>query len=581
MDLSFANPAGFLALLALPVVLGIHFFQRQSQRVVTSTLFLFDALNPVSAEGRRLDRLRNSLPLWLQLAAVVLLAWLLAGPRWLRRDSSLRVVVVVDSSVSMLAFRDELGRTVPARLRSLARTAAKTEWLLLETDPAQPTLYAGTELTGLLAALDRWTPHLGTHDFAPALNAARGLVREPGIAMFVTDRKSDVPDGVETLAIGHPVDNCGWVGVTVEGDRWRALVQNHSATPQTRTWHLEAGGTVGVDESLTLAPGQIRTLAGAFPAGQDRCELVLTADKFSLDDRLPLVRPEPKRISLSVGGGKELEELLRRLAGSVPNAEIVDASRTADVRLDGFAPEGELHTNATHAILFAPPGPPSATYLSGEPLAENVPLTAGLIWSGLLCKQTDPIPPQPGDETLVWQGERPLILLRHSAGSARALCVNFDVLQSNVDRLPAFVVLVNRFVEMVRGEKAAFERLNVETNQPLNVVAFLDGGPMPAAEGGVFRAPFKPDFFQIKQGDRTLLDAAAHFADSRQADFKAAASFDTLEGKTSAMRGRNSREDFLWPFFALALGAILLANWAATGQRREASPTFARGGSPG
>ncbi len=167
MDLSFANPAGFWALLALPVVLGIHFLQRQSRRVVTSTLFLFDALNPVSAQGRRVERLRNSLPLWLQLAAVVLLAWLLAGPRWLRRDSTQRVVVVLDSSVSMLAFHDELGRALPSRLHSLDRTAARTEWRLLETDPARPTLYAGTDLAGLLAALARWTPHLGTHDFAP------------------------------------------------------------------------------------------------------------------------------------------------------------------------------------------------------------------------------------------------------------------------------------------------------------------------------------------------------------------------------------------------------------------------------
>ena len=578
MDLSFANPAGFWALLALPVVLGIHFLQRQSRAVVTSTLFLFDALNPVSAQGRRVERLRNSLPLWLQLAAVVLLAWLLAGPRWLRRDSSLRVVVVLDSSVSMLAFHDELTRALPTRLRSLAHTAAKTEWRLLETDPARPTLYAGTELSGLLAALDHWTPHLGTHDFAPALNAARGMVREAGVALFVTDRKTDVPDGVDLLAVGYPVDNVGWVGVTVDGDRWRALVQNHSASTQTRAWHQEIDGVAGAEATLTLAPGQIRTLGGAFPAGKDRCELVLGADKFTLDDRLPLVRPEPKRLALYVGGANEPGGFLRRFADSVPRAELVAEPAKADVRLDVYPTDPRA---AGPAVWFAPPAADSPPYLPGEPLAENHPLNAGLVWNGLLCKQMESIPAQKDDETLVWQGDRALIFLRGNP-AARSLVVNFDVRQSNADRLPAFVVLLNRFLETVREQKVGFERLNVETNQLLRMASDPTGPPPRMPDGdATFRAPFAPGFFEVRQGDRTLLDAAAHFADARQADFKTASTADTLEGKTSRMLEHNSREDFLWPIFALALGAVFLANWAATGRGRERSSAPVKGGLPG
>ncbi len=578
MDLNFANPAGFWALLAWPVVLGIHFLQRQSRQVVTSTMFLFDALNPVSAQGRRVDRLRNSLPLWLQLAVVVLLAWLLAGPRWLRRDSSQRVVVVLDSSVSMLAFHDELGRVLPARLRSLVRIAARTEWRLLETDSARPTLYAGAELSGLLAALDHWTPHLGTHDFAPALNAAHNLTREAGLAVFVTDRPAAVPDGVDLLAIGHPVDNVGWVGVSVDGDRWRALVQNHSASTQTRSWHQEVAGAVGADASLTLAPGQIRTLNGAFPAGKDRCELVLGADCFTLDDRLPLVRPESKRLALFVGGANEPGNFPHRFAASVPQADIVDDPAKADVRLDVYSPGAPA---VARTILFAPPVADSLTYLLGEPLAENHPLNTGLVWNGLLCKQMDAIPAQKDDETLVWQGDRALIFLRGNRVGP-SLVVNFDVRQSNADRLPAFVVLLNRFLETVREEKVAFERLNVETNQLLPVPGDPAGPPPRMPDGdATLRAPFAPGFFEVRQGDRVLLDAAAHFTDAREADFKAAGAMDTLEGKTSRTLARNSREDFLWPFFALSLGATLLANWAATGRKRETPTATVKGGLPG
>ena len=581
MDLSFANPAGFWALLALPVPCWASIFssvnRNESSRARCSS---FDALSPVSAAGPpRGPAAQLSAALAATYHAVVLLAWLLAGPRWLRRDSSLRVVVVLDSSVSMLAFRDELGRARCHRgcVRWLARLPS-TEWRLLETDPTRPTLYAGTELSGLLAALDRWTPHLGTHDFAPALNTARGLARETGTAVFVTDRPTGVPDGVDVLAVGHPLDNVGWVGVSVDGDRWRALVQNHSASAQTRSWHQEADGVVGADASLTLAPGQIRTLGGSFPAGKDRCELVLGADQFSLDDRLPLVRPEPKRLALFVGGTNEPGNFLHRFADSVPQAEIVDDPAKADVRLDVYSPGAPP---ATHAILFAPPAADGATFLSGDPLAENDPLSAGLTWNGLLSKQTEAIPAQKDDQTLVWQGDRSLIFLR-GRNAERSLVVNFDVRQSNADRLPAFIVLLNRFLKTVREEKVAFERLNVETNQLLQVPGDPAGPPPRMPDGdATLRAPFAPGFFEVRQGDRVLLEAAAHFADAREADFKTAGSMDTLEGKTARMLEHNSREDFLWPFFALALGAVFLANWAATGRGRKASAATVKRGLPG
>ena len=571
MDLSFANPAGFWALAGLPVVLAIHFLQRESRRVVTSVLFLFESLGPVSAQGRRFERLRGSLPLWLQIAVVLLLTWLLVGPRWLRRDSGQRIVVVLDSSVSMLAFRAELDRALAARLHALAGTAARTEWRLVESDPARPTLYAGPDLDGLLTALAQWNPHLGKHDFLPALNAARSLTRDAGIALFATDRRAALPDGVGLLAVGRPIENCGWVGVSVEGDNWRALVKNHSDAPQTRTWHIESDGASGPDAALTLAPGQTRTLAGAFPPGRDRCELVLSPDAFALDDRLPIVRPLAKRLTLCVEPATPLDDFLHRLAGSVPQADTV--SGKADVRLGVYS---AVAPSDGPGIGFAAAEKETSDYLAGELVAETHPLTTGLTWNGLLCKQTDPIPARDGDEVLLWQGERPLIFLRVGR-AGRTLLVNFDVRQSNADRLPAFVVLLDRFIESIRARKVTFERLNVETNHLLQL-ALDDDRPPPRIPGGdasPLRAPAVPGFFEVTQGSRPLLAAAAHFSDAREADFRDATTVDTLAGERSRLIAHNSRQDVLWPVFALLLGAVCLANWAATGELRrpaDASP---------
>ena len=558
MNITFANLAGFWALLGLPVVLAIHFLQRESRRIVTSTLFLFDQLAPVSAQGRRFERLRNSLPLWLQITAVLLLTWLLVGPRWVRRESTQRIVVVLDSSVSMLAFRDDALHALQSRLPRLARAAGTTEWRVLETDTSRPTLYAGDDVHAALDALTRWQPRLGTHDFAPALRTAQSLARGTGLALFVTDRPTALPDGVALLAVGHPLDNCGFAGLTVEEDAWHALVKNYAGTPQTRSWHVETAGAASAPQTLTLEPGQTRTLSGPFPTAQDRCELVLSGDKFPLDDRLPIVRPQPKPLTVAAQPGTPLDAFLTRFAASIPDsAPVVNAP---DVRLavnDPAAPGP--------AVVFATQDAPAANFLTGDIVAENDPLTTGLAWNGLLVRDTPSLPAQPDDETLLWQGERPLIFLR-GGGSHRSLFVNFDLRQSNADRLPAFVVLLNRFVETIRADKVAPERLNVETDERLAVASDPARGPLVNSDGNSpSRAPVAPGFFTISQNNRPLLTGAAYFADPREADFRDAATEDTLQGKFAPLTERHRHADFLAPVWALLLGVACLWNWLATG----------------
>src|ERR1051326_1563747 len=101
----FANPVGLWALLGVPPILAIHFLQQRARVARTSTWFLIEKLAPDSARGRTWDRLRSSRTLWLQLLAVLAVTWLLAEPRWVRAESAQTVVIVLDASASMEAFR--------------------------------------------------------------------------------------------------------------------------------------------------------------------------------------------------------------------------------------------------------------------------------------------------------------------------------------------------------------------------------------------------------------------------------------------------------------------------------------------
>lgn len=557
--LSFGNPLGLLALLAIPAILAIHFLQRESRRVITSTLFLLEQLAPESAQGRRFQRLTNSVPLLLQLLSALLLTWLLVQPRWLSRQSTHRVIIVLDSSISTLPFHDRLVRDLDRRTARLARAAALTEWHLMGSDTTRAKLYSGSDRAALLAAIRDWKPHLGAHDFTPALQMAQSLSRGTGTIVFASDRASAVPEGVRLLAVGEPLENCGFAGATSNGAEWRVLVRNYGRIQQRRAWWVETKGQQSPKQEVTLEPGQSLALSGVVPEGADACELMLTGDSFPLDDRLPIVLPQPKRLQIAARADAPFAEFFDQLLKSIESVDSV--ATTADLQLAVYDPFRPTLPDAT-AVVFVADQSPSTKLLPGNIVAENHRLNAESNWSGLLCRESLRVPSKEGDQTLVWQGDRPLIFLRES-GTTSLLVVNFDLRASNAARLPAFVLMLHRFIESVRDGKIASEARNVQTNQLLTVAAD-PAQPPPTVTGGTpgaLRAPAEPGFFEVKQRDAVLLRAAAQFADAREADFRDAAAIDGLGDAAGRLVEQHSEPDFLAPLWALLLSGAMVASW--------------------
>jgi len=498
----------------------------------------------------------------MQLAAALLAAWLLAQPRWIRPDATQHVMLVLDSTVSMEAFRDQLLRAVDDDTARLAAAAAHTEWQVLETDTTRPTVYSGSARDALMAALRAWRPHLGAHDPGPQIQAAQAMLGGKGTLIFVTLRRAQLPDGVRLLAVGHPIDHCGFCGVTVTGSNWRALARNYGATAQRRHWWVEAGGQKSAPQELALQPGATVELSGGFPPGMSRCELVMDADDFALDSRLPILVPRLKHLAVRVAPSEEFQDFFKQFLGSLDRA---DLSGTApDLTLAPYDPLAPALPNR-NAIVFVADPSPSSKFPTGNVTAAARSLASELNWSGLLANDSLAIPLEPGDETLVWQGDRPLIFLRHD-GPATLLAVNFDLRASNAAQLPAFILLLHRFAEQIRAAKPDEEARNFETGEALTVSANA-ALPQPViAESGepAYRAPSRPGFFKvIQQGQqgRELLDGAAHFADARAADFHDAASADEVREESARTLRRNSQPDPLAPVWLLLLGMAMTASW--------------------
>lgn len=579
-----SNPLGLWALAAIPAILIIHTLQERSRRVRASTLFLLDFAQPVSTGGVRWERLRQSLPMWLQILAALLLAWVLVEPRWITEQSRQTVVVVLDSSVSMSAFHEELSPALAGPLSRWNGIASHTDWHLLQSDQRQPTLYRGPDLPKMLDALVTWEPMLGTHEITDSLNQARGLVKEHGAVLFVSDHLQSLPAGVGLISIGDKIDNVGWTGIEILANkgnqtatRWRATLHSYSPEPVKRDWWLEFSdaATPAVRQSVTLTPGQTITLEGDLPPGKSAATLRLSVDEFTWDDTLPFVTPEQQIVTIDFRLPEAAGDTLRKMIEAIDGVEFIkDPTQTADILV------GEIGTAAPQNAILTQTDP--TTELSPDwTIAEEHPLTHDLHWMGLLT----PTPPQlfvaDGDQPLLWKKDRILALIRHdqtedAARPTQRLILNWNLAGSNAGRLPSMLIFLQRFIQQIRETKTDTWAANVETRQAIPLPPSPKDHQQKATLGDsgepfLNRAPDHPGFFTVNLNGQPWLTAAARFADTREADFTHAETEDTSDTLRLQSAKQQTEADPWTSLYLLGSLAALIISWAVR-TRRPATP---------
>ena len=587
---SFANPAGLWALIGIPAILLIHFLQRKAQSFPVSTLFLLEKTHREANTGRNFDRLTNSIPLWMQLLAVLLITWLMTEPRFPMARSTQRIAIVLDSSASMSVSKELIITSLAEQLPPLKGFATEVEYTVLESIPGKPRIYAGKNTEELLAALKAWQPLAPLTDPTLALRLARSLVSRDGIVLFVTDTPVEVlPFDARLLAAGEKIDNCGFTGVTFEEKEgsllWRATLQNYSDKEITRTWQIDSGnGQLSPPKSITLEPRSLLTLQANFPSKSERIKLILSADQFPLDDTLHLVRPAPKQLFLSTAA--PLEALGKKILRSIENMQPV-GTQAADLSLVSYDPLDPVLPEG-NAVIFSNDATQGGQYLAGGIIATQHPLMNGINWQALLIRETISLEIRPSDEVLLRQAERPLILLRSTPATAtvpasQQLLFNFDPRLSNIDTQPALSVCLLRFAEQIRSKKIAKSQENWECGQPLNIAIkpstaalFLDRldaqgktlASQSIAPNQPLFAPAEPGFYQVRQGEEILVTSAAYFADTREADFSLCASENQLtDAQTNTVQAHSSGDPF-YHYWIILLLLLLIASWIFIKERK-------------
>lgn len=577
MGLIFAQPWGFLALLAIPVVLLIHMLQRERRILPTSTLFLWQSLTPESTPGRRLERLLPSLPLLFQILAVLLLTWILAQPRWLRSDIEQRVVIVVDESASMRVFLADAATSLEPVLRRLDRQAQSTSWAILSSRTDRLALYQGDDSREALNALRALNPLLPTHDPAPALREAQRLAGANGIVLFLTDREPPpLPEGVGVYAFGEPFPRVGFTGLQVispPGEEWSALVRNYSDSPQSRRWRWTSDVHSSPWTEISLPAGGSLILRGRFPPETDRLTLELDGEAaFALDQRLPLVRPQPRVIPLAWAPDAPEETFISTFLGSMTFWQRSDTGDPFSLRLMP-EPASVSDFPPGPAVLWASPLTSPVPTRTGLWLTEPHPLTERLSFDGLILPARPGLSLSPLDEVLLWDGDQAMIA-RRGSGRPQILRWAFSPLDGNAARHPSVLLLLSRFIDQQRSYVPAYSRDNVETGQRLSLALPDPTQPFdlieeergyittfPPHRASRLHAPLEPGFFTIRQGENVIFSGAAYFAETREADFRPAVSFQRDPPGEASRLTSLSRADFLIPLWLLALLGALLGHY--------------------
>lgn len=560
--------------------------------VTVSTLFLLRQIQRESTSGRRFDRLVNSVPLWLQILSVLLATWLLVQPRYVKAKSTQRIAIVLDSSASMRVFKEKITPSLEQEITRLQGNAANVEIWILESDPSKPKIYQGTAPEKMMEALGKWTPSSGAIEPSNSLRIARSLVSAEGAVCYITDTpiEDTLPYNASYISIGSNIENVGITGVSFEQRDsnliWKAVVRNYSDTTQQRNWYLNTAKGKSSSRKLQLNAGRLTTLQGAFPAGTQRCQLVLEEDSFTLDDSLPMVRPKPKPLMVFSTLAKDAARLSDRMLTSFPNLLEAANQDAADLVVSST----ETTPSDSHLIVFPTDQAPTRRYLTGNIVTPKHKLTEGLNWHTLLVRQSISIPQDKADDVLLWQGNCALIFLRrHPASGNKALVFNFDIQKSNALKQPATAVLLLRFCEQLRNEKMAPETRITETGEPLELTR-LHGEKAPAltintlgldgellkteqrpANSGALSAPDTPGFFTIAQDEEILFTSATYFADTREADFSNCSIDDLPASSMATAVDRHTRDDHLWRVWVCLILTAMLGAWFFTKSKNSPS----------
>lgn len=609
--MSFLLPLGLLALLALPIIVLLHFLRERRRRVPTPSLLLWANL-PQRVEGERSRRLPLTLLLLLHLLVAALLGIALGGPQIagaLTPDAR-HTAIILDTSTSMAAIDGGTSRFEQARqrARAIVASAAPGDRMTLITAGARAQIVvSGDDPFLITAALERLQPGgVGT-----AINEALTLAEaalDPQFSrriVVLTDSAlppqpaRDVLVPVEWESIGSNVPNRAIIAFASRPWSGRlqvyARVANYDAAPFNGTLRVFSGNRVVAEERVAIAPNGETEVSWSLSG-------VTEALRAEIDGRDAL--PQDDSAYLSVSQGRPILTLLvsnepaplRRALEVIPGVTVVvttpDAYMTAPERaaadltiFDGFLPDAwpqgaTLAINPKSGSSLLNVMPETREPEPGKPLQQRGRTLEGLGFGGVVFGAVRIVETPPWAEVQLSSDDLPLIL-RGRTDNHEIAVWTFNLASSNLTTRLAFPILVARTVRDLAPPPLpqavrAGEPLVIHPDPRTTTLRLRGPGDRqitaPAASVVTLDTLVEPGLYQVEEqrDNATVLAGVvgvnAGAAIESNLRPQSAPPLRAPGNDPGSASGRQMLD--LWPWLALAALLVLALEWAYVLRRR-------------
>lgn len=564
--MTFLAPAMLWSLVALLPLTAIYFLKVRPRTRPTTALFLWQTIFQERQARRLFQRLRDLWSLLLMLLAAAAICLALARPQWTDRREDL--ILVIDTSASMAAEGPDGRRIDQAKrearrviegLNGMQRAAVATlsdrlVYVSHLTDNPRELLDAtdGIEASYLQLAIESLpspvSEGLAAEGTTEGTTEASEATDRPGEhrVVFITDGcldEAQLPEGVEMIAIGEPLENVGVVAADlarIPGGPGRLAFYYQAASSYAEP--------VEVDLTLSYLPGENEQQTGEqlykvipaviqpglnrpetfilddAPAGRWVARLETTQlappDPLPADDvaYLAVAPPEPIRVAVDSGDRFFLENSVLAFNQGDNLLQLVDEMPQV-VLSKATSPDQK------HAVIFAPAGEsPWWSELGDEQpvgaprvLRDDHPVLKHLDAASVDYVGARALTPPPGAQVLVADDAGlPLVYVARQSDRT-AVILNFDPAAADFYFSAWFPVLVHSSAAYLTGRQDA----PAATYRPGQTAPLLGANrdsesmvrtPRQAASevrGRWFEGFEQPGFYEVRREGRRQLLAAS------------------------------------------------------------------------
>ncbi len=462
--MTIGSPLGLLALAAVAPLVAAYFLRRRQKPVRVSALFLWRSPDQRAQAGPRFERFSRELSLLLEVLAVLAATVFLADVGCGGPARGRHLVVVVDGSLSMSA-RAEDGSTVADRVRRELVAAVekeRAELLTIVESAAPPRVLAGPAAPAsvALSALESWRPRGATHGPEMGWSLARDLAGPGQRVLFFTDGlpagdAASTPEWLELRALGSAAENVAIVSAqrVDEGELARVTVRIANFGEADREIEAHITGAVEQRHRVALKAGGTSQLTLGLRNVQE-VSVALPEDALPEDGAVTLLPSPPRIVGVSLGSDLDAsaEAALSRFFAVAPGVAINAASQPSlSLGTSGSSAQVTFGTQGT-AKTFVGPFFADRTHA----LLEDVSL-GGVVWTA---------GDNPPGRALLSAGEAVLI----SEEPSGKIHLNLDLARSNLQRTPAWPVMLGNLVRIARATLPGFGRRHLALGEELPVV---------------------------------------------------------------------------------------------------------------